>query len=194
MTHLDAAVRALRPARRIMVFTGAGISTESGIPDFRGPDGLWNRVDPDLFTITRYLKDPEVRRQSWRMHLDGGLRAITGASPNPAHRAVVDLWRAGRWAGCVTQNIDGLHQAAGLPARQVAELHGNLRRVGCAGCGASWPTAEVLERVRGGEQDPPCPDCGGILKTSTVMFGELLPADQLELAASMSEEAEAVLA
>jgi NAD-dependent deacetylase len=188
------AVDVLSAAERILVFTGAGISTESGIPDFRGPDGLWSRVDPELFNIGRWLRDAEARRQGWRLHLEGRALGTTGIEPNPAHRAVVDLWRAGRWAGCITQNIDGLHQSAGLPDDEVAELHGSARRARCLGCGESWTVPEILARVTEGDDDPHCIECGGLVKTTTVMFGELLPAAALEAAQRMSGTADAVLA
>ncbi len=194
VSFLADAVDLLAAAERILVFTGAGISTESGIPDFRGPDGLWKRVDPDLFTLQRWMTDPEVRRQGWRLHLDGRELGTAGIEPNPAHRAVVDLWRRGRWAGCITQNIDGLHQAAGLPDAEVAELHGTARQVRCLGCGESWTVAEILTRVAEGDDDPHCTACGGLVKTTTVMFGELLPSAALEAAERMSESADAVLA
>ena len=111
-TVVARAARLLQPARKILVFSGAGISTESGIPDFRGPNGLWTRMDPDDFTIDRYLQDPEVRQRSWMMHQQGFLGGMLEARPNRAHHAVVRLWEHDRMAGCVTQNIDGLHQAA----------------------------------------------------------------------------------
>ena len=188
------AVDVLRPARRILVFTGAGISTESGIPDFRGPEGLWTKVDPDDFTIDRYRRSDEVRARGWRMHAAGELwGARSAVAPNRAHHAVVDLERAGRLAGCVTQNIDGLHQLAGLERSRLAELHGNVRRVDCLGCEASWPTEEVLVRVDAGEEDPHCPECDSLIKTSTVMFGELLPEDELAKAWAFAGLADAVL-
>jgi NAD-dependent deacetylase len=181
-------------ARRVLVFTGAGISTESGIPDFRGPDGLWSKVDPDDFTIGRYLHDSEIRKRGWRMHLDGELwGARSEVLPNAAHLAIADLWKAGRLSGVVTQNIDGLHQAAGVPDDQVAELHGNIRRSHCVECGADWPTDEVLSWVEGGAADPRCPVCDGIVKTATVMFGEALPMREWSTALVMASAAEAVL-
>lgn len=192
---LAAAARILADTERILAFTGAGISTESGIPDFRGPDGLWTKVDPDDFTIQRYLSSRRVRVEGWKMHQEGSLwGARSSVAPNAAHRAIVDLWKAGRLAGCVTQNIDGLHQAAGLPDHEVAELHGNIRKSVCIDCGRQWSTEEILQRVDAGEDDPHCSECGGLIKTSTVLFGELLPADQMERAALFAASADAVLA
>lgn len=182
----------LKPARKILVFSGAGISTESGIADFRGPNGLWTRMDPDDFTIDRYLQDPQVRMRSWAMHEQGFLGLA--ARPNRAHYEVVRLWQHDRMAGCVTQNIDGLHQAAGLPEEQVAELHGNVRTVHCTACPASWAIEEILARVAAGDRDPACPVCGAVVKTSTVLFGELLPEHTYQRAVRMATNADAVLA
>jgi NAD-dependent deacetylase len=193
-TAVADAARVLKPARKILVFSGAGISTESGIPDFRGPNGLWTRMDPDDFTIHRYLQDPAVRKRSWMMHQRGYLGGILEGLPNRAHRAVVDLWEHDRMAGCVTQNIDGLHQAAGLPEEVVAELHGNVRRVHCTACPASWGIEEILEVVAGGDPDPSCSVCGAVVKTSTVLFGELLPEATFDRAIRMAAQADAVLA
>jgi NAD-dependent protein deacetylase/lipoamidase len=191
----DDAVRILSESSRVLAFTGAGISTESGIPDFRGPDGLWTRVDPADFTITRYVANPDLRRRGWRMHLEGSLwGARARIEPNPGHHALVDLWQAGRLAGCVTQNIDGLHQKAGLPETAVAELHGNIREVRCLDCDRRWPTEEILQRVEAGEEEPRCGFCTGIVKTTTVMFGEELPRGVLERAWEMAAVADAVLA
>ena len=184
----------LRAAERILVFTGAGISTESGIPDFRGPDGLWSRVDPDDFTIGRYLADPETRIRAWRMHLDGQLWGRRSKiRPNLAHVAIADLWNARKLSGVVTQNIDGLHQSAGVPDEHVAELHGNIRCVICIDCGERWETSEVLRRVEAGQRDPKCLNCQGVVKTTTVMFGEALPMKEWADALVMSASAEAIL-
>jgi NAD-dependent deacetylase len=185
------AARLLKDKRRILVFTGAGISTESGIPDFRGPGGVWTRVDPEEFTIVRYLSNPETRRRSWSMRSESG---ALDAAPNPAHHAVVDLWRSGRMPGCVTQNIDGLHQRAGLPDDVVVELHGNAHVTVCMRCSERRPTAEILERVRAGDADPACHTCGGILKTDVVFFGETLPAAATSRAFRLAEESDAVIA
>ncbi|MEV5492836.1 Sir2 family NAD-dependent protein deacetylase [Streptomyces bobili] len=157
----------------VALLTGAGISTDSGIPDYRGPDGLWRR-DPDaekLVTYDYYMSDPEIRRRSWRMRRQHGALA---AEPNAAHRAIVELERSGVPVRVVTQNVDGLHQLAGLPARKVVELHGSARRFVCTHCHARGPMEDALARLDAGEDDPACRECGGILKPATVMFGERL--------------------
>ncbi|MET8610163.1 SIR2 family NAD-dependent protein deacylase [Streptomyces misionensis] len=157
----------------VAILSGAGVSTDSGIPDYRGPAGLWRR-DPEaekLVTYEYYMGDPEIRRRSWRMRLDNqALRA----EPNAAHRAVVELERSGVPVRVITQNVDGLHQEAGLPARKVLELHGTAREFVCTRCHARGPMADALARVEAGEDDPRCLECGGILKSATVMFGERL--------------------
>jgi len=194
MEELDAAAYVLGRAERILAFTGAGCSTESGIPDFRGPDGLWTKVDPDDFTIDRFVSSSEIRVRSWKMHQDGALWGDRAdIRPNPAHLGLAELWRRGRLTGIVTQNVDGLHQAAGVPDHGVAEVHGNVRKSLCMGCDARWVTSEVLEWVDAGMADPHCPRCGSIVKTTTVMFGELLPDDEMDKARSMAESADAVL-
>jgi NAD-dependent deacetylase len=191
VSDVHGAARLLQDKRRILVFTGAGISTESGIPDFRGPEGVWTRVDPDEFTIVRYLSNPQTRRRSWAMRAESG---VIEAVPNPAHRAVVGLWRSGRMSACVTQNIDGLHQRAGLPEDAVVELHGNAHSTVCVRCSERSSTAEVLERVRAGEADPPCLSCGGILKTDVVFFGETLPPAATARAFALAAGCDAVIA
>lgn len=195
MEAFDAAVEVLRHAHRILAYTGAGCSTESGIPDFRGPDGLWTKVDPDDFTIDRYLGSRDVRVRSWKMHQQGSLwGARADIRPNRAHLALTDLWNRDRLSGIVTQNVDGLHQVAGVPDHAVAEVHGNVRKAACTSCPARWPTAEVLEWVDAGLEDPTCPRCGAIVKTTTVMFGELLPDTEMDKAQAMAADADAVLA
>ena len=181
----------LEGAERILVFTGAGISTESGIPDFRGPEGLWKRVDPDDFTISRYLTSSEARKRSW---IRWATSPIRDARPNRAHKGVVDLYRMERLGGCVTQNIDGLHQAAGLPDELTVEVHGNVWSVRCLECPAGWPAEEVFERVANGDEDPHCPGCGGIIKLTVVSFGQAMPVDAMDRAYEMAEQADAVLA
>lgn len=191
---IESAFEILRGKERILVFTGAGLSTESGIPDFRGPDGLWTRVDPEDFTITRYHANRDLRVEKWRMHAEGLLwGARSPARPNTGHDAIVALDRAGLLCGVVTQNVDGLHLLSGLSEEQVAELHGSVRTASCLDCGAQWPTTTVLEWVDAGEEDPHCPQCGGLVKTDVIMFGESLPPDEMTKAHFFLSIADAVL-
>jgi len=178
----------------VAILTGAGISTDSGIPDYRGPNGLWT-LYPEyekLVTAEYYMADTEIRRRSWQ------LRRATYARdprPNAAHRAIADLARSGAVAlRVITQNTDGLHQRAGLPPRIVLELHGTSRTVACTACGARTPVEDAFARIDGGEPDPPCLDCGGILKTDTVLFGESLDPRVLTEAASAARACTAFFA
>jgi NAD-dependent deacetylase len=188
---LEAAAGLLRAARRIVVFSGAGISTESGIPDFRSPGGLWTRYDPRRLGFRRYLADPETRRLAWRLRRE---LYHLGARPNPAHLACVRLAEAGRLAGVVTQNIDGLHLDAGLPAELVCEVHGTGREVVCLACGERGPMAAAVARVEAGEDDPACLACGGILKAATVSFGQPIPPAVWAAAERMAAGADAFVA
>lgn len=191
MTNVAVAADLLADRQRILIFTGAGISTESGIPDFRGPNGLWTKVDPEDFTIGRYLESEEVRIRSWA----GRFSTRSGPfEPNAAHRAVASLWESGRMIGCVTQNVDGLHQAGGLPEDAVAELHGNGRTVVCVDNGHRADRRDVEARWRNGEADPRCTACGSILKVGVVFFGELLPDAAVARASQFTAEADAVVA
>ncbi|WP_121709078.1 Sir2 family NAD-dependent protein deacetylase [Streptomyces sp. E5N91] len=177
----------------VAILSGAGVSTDSGIPDYRGPNGLWRR-DPEaekLVTYEYYMGDPEIRRRSWLMRRDS---AALHAEPNAAHRAVADLERRGVPVRVLTQNVDGLHQLAGVSARKVLELHGTARDCVCTGCGARGPMADVLARIEAGEHDPPCLDCGGVLKTATVMFGERLDPVVLGEAAAISKACQVFVA
>ena len=157
----------------VAFLTGAGISTDSGIPDYRGPNGVWTR-DPEaekLVTFDYYMADADIRRRAWQMRRDSpALRA----EPNAAHSAITELHDSGVPVRVITQNIDGLHQKAGMPDRKVLELHGTARTVVCTQCNEQTPLRDVLDRVGAGEPDPACRVCGGILKTATVMFGEVL--------------------
>jgi NAD-dependent deacetylase len=185
------AARLLLDAKRILVFTGAGISTESGLPDFRGTDGIWTKMSPEDFELDRYLTDQRTRIRAWQRRFP---KMFGNATPNPAHYAVSDLWKAGRLLGCVTQNIDGLHQAAGLPQEFLAELHGNSDGIACVQCGAPHDPAFIEERWSKGDLDPHCEYCGGILKSTIVFFGEVLPQREMEKANAWAEEADAVVA
>jgi NAD-dependent deacetylase len=188
---LAAAAARLAGARRLVVFTGAGVSTDSGIPDFRSPDGIWRRYDPRQFTYQRYLGDPETRRQSWRLRRE--LLAMR-PEPNPAHLACARLAEAGRLEGVVTQNIDGLHGDAGLDPALICELHGNGRWVSCLSCDDRIPMETAVARVDAGEEDPACQLCGGILKATTVSFGQALPLLAWARAEAMAANCDAFLA
>lgn len=177
----------------VAILTGAGISTDSGIPDYRGPNGLWRR-DPEaekLVTYDAYMGDPEVRRRSWRMRQKS---PAFRAKPNVAHEAVAELERSGTPVRVITQNVDGLHQLAGMPERKVLELHGTARAVTCTRCHARSSMKDALARVAAGEPDPACQVCGGILKSATVMFGERLDPQVLGMALGVAKAAEIFLA
>jgi NAD-dependent deacetylase len=165
-------------AQRVVALTGAGISTDSGIPDFRGPRGVWTK-NPEAekqATIQHYVADPEVRRRAWRSRVDS---PAWSAQPNAGHRALVALERRGKLDTLITQNVDGLHQAAGSSPARVVEVHGTWREVMCLACGERAPMERALARVRAGEEDPPCRTCGGILKSATISFGQGLVAEDI---------------
>ncbi|MCU1455351.1 MAG: NAD-dependent deacetylase [Acidimicrobiales bacterium] len=180
-------------AERIVVLTGAGISTDSGIPDFRGPNGLWTK-DPKAERTSHihfYASDPEVRRLSWQQRLH---HPAWSAAPNAGHLAVVELERRGKLLAVLTQNIDGLHQLAGTDPGLVVEVHGTMREVTCLDCGERADMQRALDRVRAGEDDPPCRTCGGILKSATVSFGQALDPDDLDRAERAARAADLLLA
>ncbi|MEA3502966.1 MAG: Sir2 family NAD-dependent protein deacetylase [Actinomycetota bacterium] len=187
---IDQAVETLAQRTRILVFTGAGISTESGIPDFRGPQGIWKQFDPADYTYDRYVDDPGFRRDSWGKRFRSPYLA---ALPNDAHHAVTRLWESGRSIGCVTQNVDGLHAATDLAPEALVELHGTANRIHCISCGDEPEFDGVERRWESGEADPECLRCGGVLKTAIVYFGEDLPLDATTRAWHMAEQADAVL-
>ena len=178
---LKRARRLVGEAQRIVVLTGAGISTDSGIPDFRGPQGLWtlNPKAERTSSLQHYLADPEVRQLSWQNRVHS---PAWDAQPNDGHRALVDLERTGRMALLVTQNIDELHQRAGTSASLVVEVHGSMHRAVCWSCHHEWPMQVFLARVRAGDVDPSCPDCAGVVKSSTISFGQNLVAEDLRRA------------
>jgi len=177
---------------RIVALTGAGISTESGIPDFRGPQGLWTR-DPKaerLSNIHYYMADVEVRKLAWKGRLD---HPAWHAKPNQGHLALVELERRGKLHALVTQNIDGLHQQAGNSAEKVIEVHGTLHQAVCMQCDWLGPMQPVLDRVRAGEDDPECHRCGGILKSATISFGQALIPAVIDRAMRAAEQADLLL-
>jgi NAD-dependent deacetylase len=181
---VDRAQALVAASRRIVVLTGAGISTDSGIPDFRGPQGVWTK-NPEaekLSTLQAYVADPDVRRRAWRARVDS---PTWTAEPNSGHDALVVLERRGVLDTLVTQNIDGLHQLAGSDPDRVIEIHGTMRSVACLTCGTRTPMPDVLARVRAGEEDPACTEtasgavCSGILKSATISFGQNLVVEDL---------------
>ena len=176
-------------AGRVVVLTGAGISTESGIPDFRGPQGVWttNPRAEKLSNIHYYMTEPDVRKESWKARLE---HSAWKAKPNDGHRALAALEKRGKLHALITQNIDELHQMAGNSPDKVFEVHGTMRKVVCMACGHTAPMQKALDRVRAGEEDPPCRDCGGILKSATISFGQALVPELIERAMRAAGEAD----
>lgn len=187
------ALQIISASRRVAVLSGAGISTDAGIPDFRGPEGLWtkNPGAERASTIETYVSDAEARRASWRMRLDSRL---LDAEPTAGHRALVDLEVQGRLGRVSTQNVDGLHQRAGTSRELLTEVHGSVDGVVCVSCARRGPVEEALERVRRGDDDPRCENCGGVLKTTVVMFGEMLPDGAMDECYAAVEVADVFLA
>lgn len=194
---MDERIQAVRSwveqSRRIVALTGAGISTESGIPDFRGPKGLWtqNPKAEKLSDIRYYMADPEVRRLAWQQRLN---HPAWQAKPNAGHLALAALEHQGRLHALITQNIDGLHQRAGNSAEKVIEVHGTVHEVVCMNCTWRGPMLATLERVRAGEEDPSCTSCGGILKSATISFGQALVPEVIDRAMHAAEQADLLLA
>lgn len=179
-------------ARRVVVLTGAGISTDSGIPDFRGPNGVWTRnpAAEKLSDIRHYTADPAVRKASWRSRIE---HPAWTAQPNAGHVALAALEQRGKLHALITQNIDGLHLRAGNSRERVIEVHGNLHQAICLACGWRGPMQAVLQRVRAGEEDPPCVTCGGILKSDTISFGQQLVPEIIDRAMQSAHEGDLLL-
>lgn len=188
---MDDAIRALRDARRLVVLSGAGLSTESGIPDFRGKEGVWTRFDPDEFQYSRFLADP-VRFWTKRHQLMDAL-ALEDVQPNPAHHALAALSRSPRHLGHVTQNIDGLLTRAGHEEARLVEVHGSARTVRCVSCARFFPYERAREAVERGALPPRCPACGGVLKPGTVLFGEAMPEEAFDRAIGWARACDAML-
>ena len=183
--EIEQLARLIVESKKTVVFTGAGISTESGIPDFRSPGGIWSKYDPEDFTIQKFLSSPAARKTHWKMFTESGL--IMEAEPNPAHYAIAELYQLGKVDCVITQNVDNLHQKAGVPEDKVFELHGNMRWVVCLSCHKRLPLPEVLQKIDEGVEVPDCPDCQGILKPDGVFFGEALPEETLMEATRRSQ-------
>ena len=180
-------------AKRVVVLTGAGISTDSGIPDFRGPQGVWtkNPQAEKLSNIHFYMADVEVRKAAWKSRLE---HPAWNAKPNAGHLALAALEQRGKLHALITQNIDELHQMAGNSPEKVIEVHGTVRKVICMACGMTAPMRQALDRVRAGEEDPPCRDCGGILKSTTISFGQQLVPEVIGHAMRAAMEANVFIA
>ena len=193
MTELERAQRLVRDAQRIVVFTGAGVSTDSGIPDFRGPNGVWTRnpAAEKAATLQHYLADPELRAIAWQNRVHS---PAWQARPNEAHMAIVDLERQGRLLAVVTQNIDELHQRAGTDPVKVIEVHGTMHWSRCWECGDRRRMLDVLERVRAGDPDPACELCGGVLKSDTISFGQALVPEVIEAALAAADASDLLIA
>lgn len=191
--RIDQVRRWVSASKRVVALTGAGISTESGVPDFRGPQGVWTKSPraEQLSNIHYYMSDPEVRKLAWQQRL---AHPAWHAQPNTGHRALAELERAGKMHALITQNIDGLHQKAGNSPERVIEVHGTVHEYVCMSCGTRGPMPVVLERVRAGEHDPSCRDCGGILKSATISFGQQLVPEVIERAMRAAGEADLLLA
>ncbi len=194
-SDIDRVAGMLRSAAHVVALTGAGISTESGIPDFRGPQGVWTK-NPDAektATLQYYVSDPQIRERAWQNRLNSGM---WDARPNAGHLALAEIERklGAAFAVLVTQNVDGLHPAAGHDPDRVIEIHGNVREVKCLSCPWRAPMGVALDRVRAGEGDPDCPECGGILKSATISFGENLVAADLDRAQDAASRCDVFLA
>lgn len=170
-------------ANRVVVFTGAGVSTESGIPDFRSPGGIWETFDPDDFTYRKFVSSLETRKKQWQLLK---LAPFMNVEPNPAHYAIAELYRLGKLDCVITQNIDNLHQRAGVPSDRVFELHGNMQWAKCLSCHHRFPMEEIVQGMKEEDEVPDCPDCQGMLKPDAVFFGEQLPQETLMEAARRS--------
>ena len=198
MTDVDAGLLAraralVDGAARVVVLTGAGISTDSGIPDFRGPNGVWTRnpAAEKAATIQHYLADPEVRRAAWQTRLGS---PAWQAQPNAGHLAIAELERRDKLHALVTQNVDELHQRAGTSRHLVIEVHGTMHRYQCWECGDEGPMEAMIARVASGETDPPCQVCGGIVKSATISFGQALVPEVIDRALRVAEEADVLVA
>jgi NAD-dependent deacetylase len=190
---IDQAKTWIDGAQRVVVLTGAGISTDSGIPDFRGPQGLWtkNPLAEKMSNIHYYLADPEVRKLSWQNRMAS---PAWNARPNAGHMALVALEKRRKLHALITQNIDELHQLAGNSPEKVIEVHGTMRRVMCWDCGMRAPMQKALDRVRAGEADPKCRECGGILKSDTISFGQQLVPEVIDRAMQVAGEGDVFVA
>ncbi len=188
---INKVARMIDMAGRIVVFTGAGVSTESGIPDFRSPGGLWTKYDPDDFTIDKFLGSAATRKKMWQRLREGGL--MEDAKPNPAHLAIVELEKMGKLSSLVTQNVDNLHQKAGSNPENIYELHGNMQMLICLDCHQRYPIELVKKSSSSPDYVPVCDYCHGILKPDVIFFGEALPQETLARATQEASECDLMI-
>ena len=174
MSQIDTAADMITQSKKLVVFTGAGMSTESGISDFRSPGGVWSRFDPSELSFQKFLSSEESREKYWEFSTSSW-GEMAAAQPNPGHQAIAELNSLGKLDCVITQNIDGLHQRSGIPEKKVIELHGTARWVSCLECGQRYPREQIQERLKGGIKVPRCDSCGGIMKPATISFGQAMP-------------------
>lgn len=194
MSHNESLIDQLRnlldASRRVVVFTGAGISTESGIPDFRSPGGFWTKYQPIDFRD--FLASEEMRREFWRRKIATD-EAFSRAEPNRGHRVIAHLAEHGKVASVITQNVDGLHQKSGIHVDKVIELHGNSTYAACLSCNNRYELAEIFEAFKINEEPPICSKCDGLIKTATISFGQAMPFEEMRRARRESENCDLFL-
>jgi NAD-dependent deacetylase len=195
--HLQDSIRLVRQwiseAERVTVLTGAGISTDSGIPDFRGPNGVWTK-NPEaekMATLQNWVADPELRKRGWKSRIESFPRR---AEPNVGHHSLVELERRGKLHSLITQNVDGLHHDAGNSAERIVEIHGTMREIACLSCSDRNPMQVAIDRINAGEEDLACDKCGGILKSATISFGQGLVSADLERAEAAARGCDLMIA
>ena len=187
MDNIQAIAEMVMQSKRLVVFTGAGMSTESGIPDFRSPGGIWEKYDPNELTFQKFLSSEASREHYWQFHYKGVWPSMLAAKPNPGHYAIADLYRLGKVDCVITQNVDGLHHASGVPEEKIIELHGTIRWVNCLECKKRYPREQIQVRLDAGEKAPRCEACGGIMKPATIAFGQSMPESETREAEERSE-------
>ncbi len=193
MEQIDAVADMILQSEKVVIFTGAGFSTESGVPDFRSPGGVWDKFDPSELNYQNFLRSEEIREKYWRMH-QMMWETIREAQPNNGHHAVTDLYNMGKLDCVVTQNTDGLHQKAGVPDELVIELHGTMQWVNCLDCGQRYPRAQVYDKIVAGDNVPHCDGCKGLLKPATIAFGQMMPQEETREAEHRSASCDLFLA
>jgi NAD-dependent deacetylase len=193
MEHIESVADMIVEAKKVVVFTGAGFSTESDIPDFRGPQGIWSKFDPDELNLPNFLRSEEIREKYWQVHRLFW-EAVKDAQPNSGHYAVTELYKMGKLDCVITQNTDGLHQKSGTPEDKMLELHGTMHWVDCLDCRKRYPRDYAHEKMLAGEKVPRCGECNGILKPATVAYGQSMPERETREAGERSAACDLFLA